>query len=339
MRSISAAQHSSVISLLNEGYSHCQIQAKTGLGKGTVGRISKEEEENKENHPGGHPSKLSICDKQSILCQITTGKLDNAVQATQFINSINSNPVSSQTVRQTLKEAGLHSATKKKVPMLKSGHREKRLKFARYHENWTVEDWKRVLWSDETKINQIGSDGKVYVWKILGEPLSDHITTPTVKHGGGNNLMVWGCMGWNGVGKLIEVQEKMDAKQYCEILEEGVVESFEKLKMEEGQQYFQQDNDTKHTSQLAKTWFSDNDIVVIDWPAQFPDLNPIEHLWSYIKHKLQGYEVPPKGVHELWERVVKEWNQIPPEVCQNLIESMPRRIGAVIKAKGGHTKY
>ena len=122
MRPISAAQHNSVVSLLNEGYSHCQKQARTGPGKGTVGRISKEVEENKENHPGSCPSKLSTCNKQSIVCQITTGKLDNAVQATQFINSIIPDPVSSQTVRKMLKEAGLHSATKEKVPMLKAMH-------------------------------------------------------------------------------------------------------------------------------------------------------------------------------------------------------------------------
>ena len=153
MKSISAAQHSSVVSLLNEGYSHCQIQAKTGLGKGTIGRISKEVEGSKENHFGGRLCKLSTCDKQAIIRQITTGKLDNAVQATKFINSVISDPVSTQTVRRTLKEIGLCSATKKKVPMLKASHRQRRLKFARDHENWTVEDWKRVLWSDETKIN------------------------------------------------------------------------------------------------------------------------------------------------------------------------------------------
>ena len=50
--------------------------------------------------------------------------------------------------------------------------------------------------------------------------------------------MVWGCMGWNGVGKLIEVEEKTDAGKYCEILEEGLVESFETLEMEEGERYF-----------------------------------------------------------------------------------------------------
>jgi transposase len=124
MRPISAAQHDSVVSLLNKGYSHRQIQARTGLKEGTVGRTSKKVEENKENHPGGCPSKLSTRDKQSIVCQITTGKLNDAVQATQFINSIIPNPVSSQTVRRTLKEAGLHSATKKKVPMLKVMHRQ-----------------------------------------------------------------------------------------------------------------------------------------------------------------------------------------------------------------------
>ena len=72
--------------------------------------------------------------------------------------------------------------------------------------------------------------------------------------------MVWGCMGWNGVGKLVEVQGKMNAEQYCEILEDGMVESFEKLDMEEDERYFQQDNDPKHTSQRATQWFSDNNI-------------------------------------------------------------------------------
>jgi len=196
-----------------------------------------------------------------------------------------------------------------------------------------VEDWKRVLWTDETKINRIGSDGKVYVWKKQGEPLSDQTTTPTVKHGGGNNLMVWGSMGWNGVGKLVEVQGVMDAEQYCEILEEGVEESFESLEMAEDERYFQQDNDPKHTSKKAERWFSDHNIIPLKWPAQSPDLNPIEHLWQQLKAKLQQYDTPPTGVHELWERVAKEWTEIPPETCQKLIESMPRRIQAVLKQR------
>ena len=109
----------------------------------------------------------------------------------------------------------------------------------------------RVLWSDETKINRIGSDGRTYTCKQRGAPLCNHTTTPTVKHGGGNTLMVWGYMGWNGVGKLIEVQGGMDAQQYCDILDDGVAESFETLEVPEEERVFQQDNDPKHTSKKA----------------------------------------------------------------------------------------
>ena len=100
------------------------------------------------------------------------------------------------------KQSGIYSKimtftllSRKNVLFSRRPHRLECLKFARYHENWTVEDWKRILWSDETKINRIGSDGRAYTWKKKKEPLSDRTTTPTVKHGGGNNLMVWGCMG------------------------------------------------------------------------------------------------------------------------------------------------
>src|SRR6267154_4164062 len=106
MKATSAAQQ-------NLTYAQRQIKANTGLGKGTISRISKEVDGNKENNLGGHPSKLSARDKQSIVCQIKSGKLENAVEATQFINGIIPNPVTPQTVRNALKESRFYSVTKK----------------------------------------------------------------------------------------------------------------------------------------------------------------------------------------------------------------------------------
>jgi transposase len=79
MHPISSAQHSTIISLLYEHYSVCEIQSRTDIGKSTIGEIKKEVDTDKENNKGGHPSKLSPYDNQSILHQITTAKLDNAV--------------------------------------------------------------------------------------------------------------------------------------------------------------------------------------------------------------------------------------------------------------------
>jgi transposase len=87
-----------VLSLLEQGYSHCQIHDRTGAGMDTISRIGREVNTNKENNSGGCPAKLSAHDKQFIFYQITSGKLDNAVQATNFINSTLPHPVHPQTV-------------------------------------------------------------------------------------------------------------------------------------------------------------------------------------------------------------------------------------------------
>ena len=92
---------------------------------------------------------------------------------------------------------------------------------------------------------------------------------------------------------------------------------------------------TQGTSQRRpRTGWKTTNITLLDWPSQSPDLHPIEHLWDQAKNRLKEYPTPPKGVWQIWERVEEVWNNIPPEMCQNLIESMPRRLEAVIKAKG-----
>ena len=139
-----------------------------------------------------------------------------------------------------------------------------------------MKDWKRVIWSDETKINRIGSDRQEYVWKKKEEGLSAREVKCTVKFGGGS-LMVWGCIGWNGVGVLSEVEGRMDAEQYVAILEQGLLQSMENSGIPEGAIIFQQDNDPKHISRRAQIWFEEQEIKLLDWPAQSPDLNSIEH--------------------------------------------------------------
>ena len=75
------------------------------------------------------------------------------------------------------------------------------------------------------------------------------------------------------------------------------------------------------------------------WPANSPDLNPIETVWAYIKRELDRYPNDPKDFDDLWERFQDIWVNIPFEFLHNLYSSMPERRRQLYKAKGGHIRY
>ena len=151
--------------------------------------------------------------------------------------------------------------------------------------------------------------------------------------------MMWGCMTWEGVGSASKIDGRMDGDLYLQILKDELQQTLEYYGLNPPDIIFQQDNDPKHTSRLVKNWLEEQEFRTLVWPAQSPDLNPTEHLWGCFKRRLAEHENSPNGIHELWERVQVEWERIPVEECQKLIESMPRRIQAVLKSKGGYTKY
>ena len=338
MQPLSKTTIATIVSLLTSGHSYASIKAQTGASAGAVTKIRQDYCPEVVVSSGGRPKKLTSANLTYTKHAICTGKIKTAVQAAKSLATINNQNINPQTVRNALRSTGMVSVAKQKKPLLTRRHRRARLEFAERHLEWTVDDWARVWWSDETKINRLGSDGREQVWVDKENRQDPRRVEETVKYGGGN-LMMWGCMGWEGVGFATRIDGKMDAKLYTEILGDELLKSLEWFGHKVEDVYFQQDNDPKHTSKLAKKWFEDQEFRVLRWPAQSPDLNPIEHLWDHLKRKLNEYEVSPKGIHELWERVEKEWNGISEEVVQNLIASMPRRCAAVIKAKDGHTKY
>ena len=75
----------------------------------------------------------------------------------------------------------------------------------------------------------------------------------------------------------------------------------------------------------------------MDLLPQFPDLNPIEHLWEHLKKDKTKYVITSQDT--LWNAINECWNNLKPEIIHKLIEFMPKRVSAVLKAKGGYTKY
>jgi transposase len=157
---------------------------------------------------------------------------------------------------------------------------------------------------------------------------------PTVKHRGGH-AMVWGCMGYAGVEELAIVEGIMNAKGYVNILRGNLKKSVRKLEIQDSY-LFQQDNDPKHTARTTREWLLYNARGLLETPPQSPDINPIENLWSLLETKIRKCKCSSSQM--LIENLKKEWDEIGQEVTSNLLNSIPRRLQAIIDAKGLHTK-
>lgn len=339
MRPIPTDTITRVLHLLDKGESLRAISCQTHISLGKLSDIRSEHRPDAVLQVGGRPRKVDDTTLRRAQRMITSGKVDTATQATRALQDMTNTTFTPQSLRNHLKKSGLKAVVKKKRNFISRQNKIDRLNFAIAHRHWTIDDWRRVVWSDETKINRMGSDGRKWVWKRPGEGLSKRLVDQKVKHGGGS-LMLWGCMTYShGVGTCHKIDGTMDGDVYARIMDRHLPASCKKWRVRLRDVIFQQDNDPKHRSEPAQDWFADHQVNLLPWPSNSPDLNPIEHLWSHLKTRLGEHATYPKGMLELWDRVQDEWQKIPLNVVQNLIESMPDRVEAVIKAKGAWTKY
>ncbi len=197
-----------------------------------------------------------------------------------------------------------------------------------------ITQWSKVLFSDESKFCiSFGNQGP-RVWRKCGEAQNPCCLKSSVKFP--QSVMIWAAMSSAGVGPLCFLKSTVNAAIYQEILEHFMLPSADKL-YGDADFIFQQDLAPAHTAKGTKSWFNDHGVTVLDWPANSPDLNPTENLWGIVKRKMR--DTRPNNADELKATVKETWASIPPQQCHKLITSMPRRIEAVIKAKGAPTKY
>ena len=242
--------------------------------------------------------------------------------------------VSVDTVRKRLKERGLRCRIPARKPFLSPTHIEKRLEFARHYQFWGVDDWARVIFSDE-KIFRSSSTGRLRVYR----PRESNRFRPEYLHLGPvrrSSICVWLAFGRDFKAIHRVEQPTLNSEYYAEvILERFIREHFEQHQGED--LIFQQDLSSIHRSRRSLHWLETRNIPWMDdWPAKGPDMNPVENVWAELVRRIRNN---PTNPHQLWENVYNAFLELDQNYFNNLIISMPRRIRKVVEAQGHWTKY
>lgn len=320
------------------GKSNAEIAREFDRDRSTIGRLITQMSNNPDPYhraPGrGRPRKLSERDLRVMRRNVRSGKLQDAadVQNTLFPD------ISGPTIRRALHSVGLKSYVRQKKPFLPKSALKKRLKLAHELSRWPSRRLRFIWFSDESKFNRIGSDGRHYYWGEPGESLFPQNVVQVASHGGGS-VMVWGVISWNGVGRLYRIHGNVNAAAYLQILQEGLLPSLDDAGVQTWEVVYQQDNAPAHRGAQVKQWLGGKHMEILWWPPYSPDLNIIENLWSIIKRRVRKRTPFPSNVDQLWSYVEEEWYQVTVEEIQALYESIPRRVNAVIQARGGWTRY
>ena len=329
------------------GLSLGQIAHQYNLPKSTVStslRLSKLHPEGASQKRSGRPKETS---ERAERWLVRTVRLQPKLTYKDLIDQ-SPHHLSHDTIYRVLKQNGITNWRAKKRPLLTPEHAGLRLRWAEAHINWSEEQWSKILWSDECSVERGTGKRPVWVFRTPHQKWDKDMVEP-YKKGKDLSTMIWSAFSgkWGRLEAYIlerdfdSKKHGYSAKSYIDCLKDNLPQHLEPGLL------FMQDNAPIHTARATLKWLEDNNVVVIEWPPYSPDLNPIEHLWKWLKEKLhelyphlQEVTGPLEEVQDYMERAIRHaWREIDQDKIDCLWRTMRNRCEAVINAEGWYTKY
>ena len=295
----------------------------------------------------GRPTVMSKISKMVVSKSLTKKRQSTRKLAERLTR--HGHAMSHTTVHNYLtQKLGVRSFKRCKIPKLTEEHVRKRLRFCRERLNWTVEDWKKIIWSDESPylLYPDGNSKNDVIWareKQEVEPIEKMKFSPKV--------MIWGAMTATCLSELHIVPQNttINAQYYQEnILEENLLPMINRVVSTgpitqrkcpkiKSEMTFMQDGARCHTAATSLQWLQDHQINFWgkeEWPPISPDLNPIENLWSILEEKMKSEKNQPQNIDQLEKLLKRSWINISLETLENLVSSMPNRVKDVYNSRG-----
>lgn len=221
--------------------------------------------------------------------------------------------------------------------ILTDRHRAARRDWCRRHRRFRRADWRSVLFSDESRFNVSHADGRerVYRRRGRGERYADACVIERDRFGGGS-VLVWGGIMNGQKTRLIVIQGNINAQSYIrDVLQPEVVPFINRNGPNISLMH---DNARPHTAAVTRRFLANNNVNVLDWPANSPDLNPIEHIWDELGRRARQNHVI-NTVRDLSAALQVEWNNLAANDVQRYVDSMRQRVLTCIGQRGGHMRY
>lgn len=276
--------------------------------------------------------------------KVTTARTDRFITLTHLrrrfktaASTAREHGISSQTVLNRLRK--VRNPIRPRRPyigqIINNRNRNARMQWARRHSRWRRAQWANVLFSDQSRLNLSHADGRLRVFRRKGERFSDACVIEGDRFGG-CGVMVWcGIMGGRKTD-LIIIRGNMNAQAYIDnVLRPTVVPFMQR----HGPGILMHDNARPHTARVTQNFLAQNNVRVLAWPACSPDMNPIEHIWDELGRKIRSGRHVINNVADLSTALIQEWNNIPENVIRRYVQSMRRRIVALLHSRGGHNRY
>lgn len=330
MPTITMEKRSRVETLMERGFSQRGIARTLSVSLCAVQNILKKLREGRgiQNKPkSGRPILLSARTVRSLI--IESKKFPFKTAGELLIDCGLTYIISIDTVKRILRRSDLYGRVSIRKPLLSDTHKKRRLLWCRTRNDWTLQAWQRIIFTDECKLD-VYPRARKYVRRPRGAALKQKYLSFTKKFS--PSIIVWGAIRGDGKKVLVRCIGNINADEYQRVLQIGLPQIYTTRYI------FQQDGATCHTARSTSLYLTNVAVRRLPlWPSQSPDLNLIENLWDTLKTNVRRRN--PTNVEDLWRVSCEEWDSISNETVTNLYMSMPRRIQSVIAAKGGNTKY
>ncbi|GFU57347.1 transposable element Tc1 transposase [Trichonephila clavipes] len=301
-----------IIGKIEEGRKITDVAREFDIAHSVVSRLWKSFKTTgkcSRRHGGGRVRSTTPAEDRYIVLSAKRNRRTTAQQVANQFLAASGKQISRKTVARRLRGGGLYARRPVVCVPLTRQHRTARLQWCREHHNWTEQDWACVLFSDESRFSLSSDCRRQLIWRDSGtayrpENIQEKDRYPTC------SIMVWAGIMINGRRRLhVVANGTMTGQRYIdEVL-------------------------------LPHDCLDCEDIQRLVWPARSPDLNPIENVWDALGRQVAGRNYLPTNKNTLIRVLTEEWDKLPQQLLDNVVQSMVLRVECCITLHGGHIPY